>query len=458
MLDKKNIYFLGGGGIGMSALMRYFLAQGKNVAGYDKTPTHLTHQLQQEGARLCFEDVEQQIPPAFKNKEEALIIYTPAIPKDSEQLRFFKDKGYDLFKRAEILGMITQRNFNIAVAGTHGKTTISSMVAHCLKYCNYPLTAFLGGVSKNLGSNYYHDQNSEVTVIEADEYDRSFLQLSPNLISVSAADPDHLDIYGTAEEMHRTFSKFLAENLQDGGTAIIEKKLVSLLGQGHETYSLTDTSADYYVSDLTVQGTQFLANFHWETGSIKGVELGLPGLHNMENALVSFALVKKMGIDPEKIKAALLAYNGVERRFDIHIKTEKCVYIDDYAHHPQEIKSLLLSVKKMYPGKKITGIFQPHLFTRTQDFLEEFAQALELLDEVLLLEIYPAREKPIKGINSTLLLSKIKKNSKMLCSKKDMHDHISNRDCEVVLTIGAGDIGMEVSKVKQNLLKRFNLL
>jgi len=457
VLSKKNVYFLGGGGIGMSALMRYFLAQGKNVGGYDKTMTTLTAKLIDEGADLHFEDEVENIPQGFQDKENALIIYTPAIPKNSPQFNYFKNEGFALYKRSEILGIITESNFNIAVAGTHGKTTISSMVAHCLKHCEYPLTAFLGGVSKNLKSNYYHDTNSKVTVIEADEYDRSFLKLSPNIISVSAADADHLDIYGTEEEMQNTFRKFLNENLQNEGSAIIEKKLEKILGEGFETYSLTDITADYFVSNLRVEGSVFTADFNWQKGGVKEVVLGLPGLHNMENALVTFAIVQKLGISPEKIKEALVAYSGVERRFDIHVKTEKCVYIDDYAHHPEEIFSLLRSVKKMYPNKKITGVFQPHLFSRTRDFLDGFANALELLDTVLLLDIYPARELPIPGIDSNLLLSKIKKNSKMLCSKKEMHHHISNRDCDVVLTIGAGDIGMEVEKVKQNLLNRLKI-
>ena len=456
MLNKKNIYFLGGGGIGMSALMRYFLAQGKFVAGYDKTPTHLTNKLIEEGAVLFFKDEVELIPSAFLSIKDALIIYTPAIPLDSSLLLFFKTRGYLLYKRSEILGLITQSNQNIAIAGTHGKTTISSMVAHCLKYCAYPMTAFLGGVSKNLASNYYHDKNSQVTVIEADEYDRSFLKLSPNIISVSAADADHLDIYGTEEEMQNTFRKFLTENLQKDGSAIIEKKLEKILGNHWETYSLTDDQADYFVTNLKVDGAVFSGDFNWRSGVLRHVVIGLPGLHNMENALLAFALVLKMGIAPDKIKEALGTYSGVERRFDMHINHNKCVYIDDYAHHPQEITSLLLSVKKMYPNKKLTGVFQPHLFTRTKDFLMDFARSLELLDTVILLDIYPAREKPIQGIDSELLLSKIKKNSKMLCSKKEMHAYISNRHCDVVLTIGAGDIGMEVDLVKRNLLRRIN--
>lgn len=456
MLDKKNIYFLGAGGIGMSALLRYFLAQGKQVAGYDKTPTPLTDQLIEEGANLKFVDGIDEIPSNFTNLEDTLVIYTPAIPKDSALLNFFKTAGFNLYKRSEILGMITQNNYNIAVSGTHGKTTISSMVAHCLKYCNYPFTAFLGGVSKNLSSNYYHDKKSKVTVIEADEYDRSFLRLSPNIISVSAVDADHLDIYGTEQEMHRTFKQFITENLQEKGSVIIEKKLTKILGEHFETYSISDESATYYAKNFRVENGEFIADFHWNKESLKDVIIGLPGIHNMENALVTFAIILKMGIDPNSIKVALKNYGGVDRRFDVHIKEKNCVYIDDYAHHPEEIKTLVLSVKKMFPNKKITGIFQPHLFSRTQDFLEEFARSLELLDSVVLLDIYPAREQPIPGVNSELLLSKIKKNSKVLCSKKDMHHYISNNDCDVVLTIGAGDIGMEVPKMKQNLLNKLS--
>ena len=454
MLSKKNIYFLGGGGIGMSALMRYFLAQGKNVGGYDKTATHLTEKLIEEGATLNFKDDLEAIPMEFKDVENTLVIYTPAIPFDAVQLNFFKKQGFPLFKRSEILGILTQSNYNIAVAGTHGKTTISSMVAHCLKFAGFPLTAFLGGVSKNLGSNYYHDTNSKVTVIEADEYDRSFLKLSPNIISISAVDADHLDIYGTEEEMQRTFRQFIDENLQEGGSAIVEKKLTAVLGNHHETYSITDESANYFTKNIKVINGVFSADFHWNNTHINDVEIGLPGIHNLENALVTFAVCLKMGIEASVLKKALKNYQGVDRRFDVHIKEKSCIYIDDYAHHPAEIETLVKSVKKMFPSKKITGVFQPHLFSRTQDFLMEFSKALELLDTLILLEIYPARELPIPGVNSELLLSKIKKNSKMLCSKKQMHDYLSNTDCDVVLTIGAGDIGMEVQKVKENLLKK----
>lgn len=457
VLNRPNIYFLGGGGIGMSALMRYFMAQGRNVGGYDKTPTGLTELLIQEGAELNFEDKIESIGSSFLNPENTLVIYTPAIPKDSEQLNFFQSKGFPLYKRAAILGLITQSNYSVAVAGTHGKTTISSMVAHCLKFAAYPLTAFLGGISKNLKSNYYHDTDSKVTVIEADEYDRSFLQLQPDIIGISAVDPDHLDIYGTEQEMQRTFRQFLTENLRKNGTAIIEKKLVKILGENYNTYSISDATVDFFADNIKIDALSFKADFHWKGGTEKDIEIGLPGIHNLENALLCFAICLKIGIPSQVLKLALGAYKGVDRRFDVHINQPKCLYIDDYAHHPEEIRNLVLSVKKMFPHRKITGIFQPHLFSRTQDFLQGFIDALELLDSVVLLEIYPAREKPIPGVNSTLILEGIQKNSKMLCSKKELLDYLLSEPSDVVLTIGAGDIGMEVDKVKETLLKRLKL-
>ena len=455
MLDHPNIYFLGAGGIGMSALLRYFLAQGKNVGGYDKTSTPLTDKLSNEGAALNFNDEEQAIPASFKDPESTLVILTPAIPKDSLQWAFFKGGNFQILKRAQVLGLITQNNPSIAVAGTHGKTTISSMVAHCFKEAQRPFTAFLGGISKNLGSNYYHEEGSEYTVIEADEYDRSFLQLYPEIAGVSAVDPDHLDIYGTPEEMVKTLKQFLDENLSKCGIGIIEKKLTPQLGSQWLTYSITDQSASYFASHIKVEALKFSAKFNWDYYDID-VEIGLPGIHNLENALLCFALCEQAGLAPEVIAKALKTYRGVDRRFDVHIDDPKCLYIDDYAHHPEEIRNLVLSVKKMFPERRVTGIFQPHLFSRTQDFLAGFAEALDLLDVAILLDIYPARELPIPGVNSQLILDHMKKNSKMLCSKKDLLHYLDSKPIDVVLTIGAGDIGLEVPKIKETLLNRLN--
>jgi len=365
---------------------------------------------------------------------------------------YFKKEGFDILKRSQILGAITENHPSVAISGTHGKTTISSMVAQIFKYCEVPFTAFLGGISKDLGSNYYHDNNSEITVIEADEYDRSFLHLKPDIITVSAVDPDHLDIYGTKAEIERTFKEFLSENLNKNGKSIIHHNLISILGNQHITYSIDNAEADFYAANFRVENAEFLADFSWDNKVLKNVKIGLPGIHNMENALLAFAVGIQKGIEPFKLKEALREYTGVYRRFDIQIQTEEIVYIDDYAHHPEEILMLLKSVKKMYPSRKVLGIFQPHLFSRTKDFAHGFAKSLELLDELLLLDIYPARELPIEGVNSEMLIELINMKSKMICSKKELPTLIKQSNCNVVLTIGAGDIGAEVDKIRDYLL------
>ena len=437
----------------MSALARYFQAKGFKVGGYDKTETVLTQKLLEEGVDIHYEDDLNKVNEVFKKVEDTLVIITPAIPKDHSEWRFFKDNGFEILKRAQVLGRITESNKSIGVAGTHGKTTISSMIAHLFKFCQVPFTAFLGGISKDLQSNYYHDANSEITVIEADEYDRSFLHLKPEIATISAIDPDHLDIYGTKEEMEKTFKKYLEENLVKGGVGIIHHSLTSVLGSGYKTYSIEDDSADFFADNFRVENADFIADFKWEGNILNDVKIGLPGIHNMENSLVAFAVGIQKGINPTLLKDALLNYGGVDRRFDVHIKSDRIVYIDDYAHHPEEINKLVASVRKMFPGKKILGIFQPHLFSRTQDFANEFARSLEELDELLLLDIYPARELPISGVNSQMLLDLINMNSKMLCSKKELEPRIKQSDSYVVLSIGAGDIGAEVENIKKYLLK-----
>lgn len=452
MISKKNIYFIGVGGIGMSALARYFLALGFNVSGYDKTETPLTKKLIREGVKIHYQDNLLLLDESFKSKENTLVIVTPAIPKNHSEWSFFKKEGFEILKRAQVLGKITEINKSIGIAGTHGKTTISSLVSYIFKYCKIPFTAFLGGISKDLGSNYYYDENSEITVIEADEYDRSFLELKPTIATVSAIDPDHLDIYGTKEEMQKTFKQYLETNLRSDGVGIIHSSLSGILGGSYKTYSLEDKSADYFAANFRVENQDFLADFKWSEGEIKNVKLGLPGIHNMENALLAFGVGIEEGLNPQLIKEAIGQYSGVERRFDIHIKSEHLIYIDDYAHHPEEIKKLIQSVRKMYPTKRILGIFQPHLFSRTQDFADGFARSLELLDELLLLDIYPAREQPIPGVDSQMLFDLILMNSKTLCSKKELLSYVSASNSTVVLTIGAGDIGAEVDNLKKFLL------
>lgn len=449
---KKNIYFIGVGGIGMSALARYFVAKGHNVAGYDKTETKLTQALTKEGVNITYTDSVKSVPSLYQNNKNTLVVITPAIPKESEIWDYFKNAEFEVLKRSQILGRITQNNKSIGVAGTHGKTTISSIVAHLLKHAKQPFTAFLGGISKDLGSNYYHEEGSEITVIEADEYDRSFLQLSPEIITISAIDPDHLDIYGTKEAMQDTFCEFVTKNLKPDGVAIIHHDLVNVLGRHHKTYSITNSKATYFANNVRVENGKFVADFCWDNQVLQNVIIGLPGIHNLENALVAFATGIEQNINPEILKEGLGTYKGVDRRFDIHISQPNLTYIDDYAHHPEEINKLVGSIRKMFPNEKVIGVFQPHLFSRTQDFLEEFATSLAQLDELLLLDIYPAREKPIKGVNSSLLLDKISMNSKTLCSKKDIGPLVKASGCTVVLSIGAGDIGAEVENIKHHLL------
>ena len=450
MFSQKNILFIGAGGIGMSALVRYFLAQGKNVFGYDKTQTALTEKLSKEGAQLFFED---QLPNLQKDlvPENTLVIYTPAIPKDSLLLNYVFTNEFKVLKRSEVLGVITSNHQNICIAGTHGKTTISSMVAAVLNDAEVPLTAFLGGIANNFASNYHHDLESEVTVIEADEYDRSFLKLSPNFAVVTAVDPDHLDIYGTPEDMVNTFKEFITKNVQPRGVVLIQHDLISKLGDNFITYSIDNLNATYYTKNIEVVDHTFVADFYGPNICAKQVKIGLPGIHNLENSLATFGVLAEYGLNSEQIKQGIQNYSGVERRFDVKINEPNLVYIDDYAHHPEEITQLIKSVKKLYQGKKICGIFQPHLFSRTQDFLEGFASALSLLDELILLDIYPARELPIPGVDSNLLLSKVQKNSKILCSKKNVPSYIMNTECTVVLSIGAGDIGMEVDNYVKTL-------
>lgn len=453
---KKNIYFIGVGGIGMSALARYFVAKGHNVAGYDKTETKLTKTLVSEGVEITYTDHVDALPDKYINKENTLVIITPAIPKESKIWDFFTSNNFEILKRSQVLGRITENNKSIGVAGTHGKTTISSIIAHLLKHAQKPFTAFLGGISKDLGSNYYHEEGSEITVIEADEYDRSFLQLSPQIITISAIDPDHLDIYGTKEAMQNTFKQFLTKNLQPDGVAIIHHDLTNVLGKNYKTYSITNPNATYFADNVRVENGKFVADFCWNNNTLKDVIIGLPGIHNLENALVAFATGIEQDIDAETLKEGLKQYTGVDRRFDIHISKPKLTYIDDYAHHPEEINKLVGSVRKMFPNQKVIGIFQPHLFSRTQDFLNEFATSLAQLDNLLLLDIYPAREQPIPGITSGLLLNLIPMNSKTLCSKKDIGPLVKASGCTVVLSIGAGDIGAEVENIKHYLLNNCN--
>lgn len=439
-----NVYFIGIGGIGMSALARYFKINGKNVAGYDRVSSDVITALQSIGIDIHFSDSIDEIPKYYFNQKETLVIYTPAIPKNHSELNFFKNNDYYVFKRAQILGLITANTYCFAVAGTHGKTTTSSMLGHILKECGVNATSFLGGIAENYNSNLILG-GDEVTVVEADEFDRSFLQLSPNIACVTSMDADHLDIYGAHDALELSFKEF-AEKVSD---KLFVCKGLPLNGL---TYGI-ENNADYKVENLQIINGTYSFDVQTPSETIKGIELNLPGRHNVLNAVAALSMANFYGVSLDQIKNAIKSFKGVQRRFSYKIKTKNLVLIDDYAHHPTEINALAHSVKELYPTKKNVGIFQPHLFSRTRDFVEEFAKSLAQFDEIILLDIYPAREQPIEGVSSEWLLSKIENTNKKLVSKDQLVPAIKQANAEVVVMIGAGDIGELVENVKNQLLK-----
>ncbi len=473
----QYIYFLGIGGIGMSALARYFNTMGKSVSGYDKTPTKLTDQLISEGIEIHFEDNLNLISENFKSqkpnlKSQILIVYTPAIPKDHKELNYFTENNFNIKKRAQVLGMITETSYTIGVAGTHGKTTTSSLIAHILKCADLDPSAFLGGITQNYGTNLLLSKNlkitdlkhavngdassksSNITVVEADEYDRSFLTLHPEIAVITSVDADHLDIYGDKKYMEESYSLFAS---QVKSKLILKKSIVNNIASGKNavTYSVSDTTADYFAQNIKIENAAYHYEVATPSGVFKNMSLGLPGLHNVENSIAAIAAACIMNISEITIREALKTFRGVKRRFDYQIKTDKLVYIDDYAHHPEELKACINSAKEMYPGKKITGIFQPHLYSRTRDFSDDFAKSLDLLDECILMEIYPAREQPIEGVNSKMLLDKMKSSNKIICQKNDLVKEVSKRKLDVLLTLGAGDIDTFVEPLKNALTKLY---
>jgi UDP-N-acetylmuramate--alanine ligase len=436
-----NVYFIGVGGIGMSALARYFSFNKKNVAGYDKTPSPITNELGLMGIDVHFEDNLDLISKEFLNKDETLVVYTPAIPKNHSELLYFIDNEFEVLKRAEVLGKITEDTFCLAVAGTHGKTTTSSILGHIMQPLN--ATAFLGGVSENYNSNLILGEN-KISVVEADEYDRSFLQLSPDIACVTSMDADHLDIYGEHDSLLVSFQEF---------TNKVAKKLIVAKGLNLPglTYAI-DEDADYKAFNLRVGNGVYLFDVSTPDSGIKDVEFGLPGRHNIMNALAALAMANSYGVSLENIKLQLKSFTGVQRRFSYKIKEENLVLIDDYAHHPTEIKVVEAAVREMYPNQKVLAVFQPHLFSRTRDFVDEFATELSKFDEIILLDIYPARELPIEGVTSNWLLEKIDNKNKRLLSKEEMKKFIENSDSNIVLMLGAGDIGLLVEDVKSIML------
>ena len=464
------VYFVGAGGIGMSALIRYFLSRGKQVAGYDKTPSDLTAQLNREGAVIHYEDNTSLIPDAFKDPAQTLVVYTPAVPESHTELTYFRQNGFEVMKRARVLGEITNCSRGLCIAGTHGKTTTSSMLAHLLKQSHVDCNAFLGGILKNYGSNLMLSDKSDLTVIEADEFDRSFHWLTPYMAVITAADPDHLDIYGTAEAYRESFEHFTSLIRPDG--CLVMKKGIDVaprLKEGVKLYTYTgaeDLSTvncqlstdkpDFYAENVRIGNGEIWFDFVGPDIRIADIQLGVPVKVNIENGVAAIALAWMNGATPEEIKKGMASFGGPKRRFDFHLKKDNIVLIDDYAHHPAELAASIQSVKELYAGRKVTGIFQPHLYTRTRDFAPDFAASLSLLDELILLDIYPAREEPIPGVTSEIVFDAVTIPAKKLIRKSELLDLVEKEadTFEVVLMVGAGDIDRLIEPVKQILDKK----
>jgi|694.fasta_scaffold21254_4 UDP-N-acetylmuramate--alanine ligase len=455
MIDQINIsnihkvYFIGIGGIGMSAIARYFLSLGIEVYGYDKTSTRLTDALSQEGALISFKDDPSSCPV-----DVDIVIYTPAIPSDSGIMQFYNQLQKILLKRSDVLGLISKNSYNICIAGTHGKTTISTMVAHVLRDAAYGCNAFLGGISSNYETNFWSSENN-CTVIEADEYDRSFLKLHPNIIAITSMDPDHLDIYGTASAMEEAFLTFVSK-LDAEGLLLTKKGLAKeacFAGKNHLTYHLTQVKADIHVSELSIVNGGYQYNVNGPGWTLKQVRLNMGGMHNVENSLVAIAIAKYLKIADDRILNAIAGFKGVKRRFEFIVKNEKAIYIDDYAHHPEELRALITGVRGLYPSKKITVVFQPHLYSRTRDFAEGFAESLSMADQVAIMPIYPAREKPIEGVTSEIISSKMTSKVSLL-QDKDVLKFIDQSNPELLVTAGAGDIDQSVGPIKAFLLNQ----
>ena len=446
----KNVYFIGIGGIGMSALARYFNNLGFIVAGYDKSASDLTNKLEAEGCLIHYEDLGEEIPNDFKNKTTTFVVFTPAIPEDMKELVYFISNEFTVYKRAEALGILTRQSKGLCVAGTHGKTTTSSMLAHILDHSSWKCNAFLGGIATNFNSNLVLSETSDWTVVEADEFDRSFLKLSPFSSIVTGVDPDHLDIYGSIEQFNEGFRQY-AMKIDPNGF-LVEKEGLNLPTLAKKvSYALYSETADYSMNNLVFRDGFIFSDVRLKTNFWQNVKLGIPGSHNAENALACIALLDCLGMSELEIRNGLSSFTGVKRRFDYQIRTEDLVFIDDYAHHPNELKVLIESVRNLYPNKKISGIFQPHLFSRTRDFAIEFAAELSKLDELILLPIYPAREEPIYGISSAWLYSKVELSKKYLLTPSEALQYFNQFNKGIVLTIGAGDIDKMVAPLKEIL-------
>ena len=450
--DIQSVYFVGAGGIGMSAIARYFISRGMVVGGYDKTPSDLTRQLEKEGMLIHYEENVDMIPQACCQKESCLVIYTPAIPAEHQELKYFRKEGFEIQKRAQVLGTLTRQHKGLCVAGTHGKTTTSTMCAHIMHQSHLDCNAFLGGISKNYGTNYILSK-SDYVVIEADEFDRSFHWLRPWMSVITATDPDHLDIYGTKEAYLESFRHY-TELIQPGGALIIHRglEMQEALADGVRRYDYALTEGDFHAENIKIDNGEITFDFISPIESVRNIELGQPVPINIENAIGAMAMAQLAGCTAEELRYGMKTYGGVDRRFDFKIKNDKRVFLSDYAHHPKEIYHSARSIRELYHDRKITAIFQPHLYTRTRDFYKEFADALSQLDEVILTEIYPAREQPIEGVTSQLIYDNLRPGvEKLLIHKDDVLDYVKSRDFDVLIVLGAGDLDNYVPQITEIL-------
>ena len=453
--DIKAVYFIGAGGIGMSAIARYFIHRGLVVAGYDKTPSALTLQLEREGMLIHYEENIDEIPHACKQPQTCLVIYTPAIPSDHQELQYFRQNGFEVEKRAQVLGTLTREHKGLCVAGTHGKTTTSTMCAHIMHQSHLDCNAFLGGISKNYGTNYILS-NSDYVVIEADEFDRSFHWLSPWMTVITATDPDHLDIYGTKEAYLESFRHY-TELIQPGGNLIIHRDLEMKenLQEGVNRYDYSLHEGDFHAENIRIANGEITFDFISPIECVKDVQLGQPVPINIENGVAAMAMAQLSGCTAEELRYGMQTYGGVERRFDFKLKNDKIVFLSDYAHHPKEIYQSAKSIRELYSDRKITAIFQPHLYTRTRDFYKDFANALSLLDEVILTEIYPAREQPIEGVTSQLIYDNLRPGiEKHMIAKSDVLQYIKDHSFDVLIVLGAGDLDKQVPQITKILKEK----
>lgn len=454
-LNGHKLFFIGVGGIGMSGLARYFRRHGADVAGYDRTPSELTNQLQSEGVEVQFNENPGLIPAEFRNADpsQVMVVRTPAVPVTSPLLKYWEDKGARILKRADVLGMITEDRRTVAVAGTHGKTTVSTMLAHLLTVGRVKCNAFLGGIAANYGTNVLLNDDAVVNVVEADEYDRSFLKLCPSESIITAMDPDHLDIYGTPQAMFDAYTQFA---IICDGPLLVHERIASHFSDRSQVvpYSLT-SAGEPRAENVRVENGVYAFDLIAEGTRLTDLRLGMPGRHNVENAIAASTVALRLGVTPELLREGLASFRGVARRFETRIRSAQVVFIDDYAHHPKELEACIGSVRELYPGKRITGIFQPHLFSRTRDLVDDFGKSLALLDELLLLDIYPAREEPIPGITSEWLLQHVPMDVKECVTREGLLEELAQRDVEVVVTLGAGDIDRLVPSIERLLNERY---